>query len=59
VLRPALEERGRATVAGRLCTVAGYYRYAEEEGLLAVSPAVHVRRTRLDYESHGIGLDRS
>ena len=57
----ALEERGRAraTVARRLCTVAGFYRYAEEEGLLAISPAVHVRRPRLDYESHAIGLDRN
>jgi integrase/recombinase XerD len=57
----ALEERGRAraTVARRLCTVTGFYRYAEEEGLLAVSPAVHVRRPRLDYESHAIGLDRN
>jgi site-specific recombinase XerD len=57
----ALEERGgaRATVARRLCTVAGFYRYAEEEGLIAVSPAVHVRRPRLDYESHAIGLDRN
>ena len=56
-----LEERGRAraTVARRLCTVAGFYRYAEEEGLLAVSLAVHVRRPRLDYESHAIGLDRN
>jgi site-specific recombinase XerD len=51
-----LEERGRAraTVARRLCTVAGFYRYAEKEGLLALSPAVHVRRPRLDYESHAI-----
>lgn len=57
----ALEERGRAraTVARRLCTVAGFYRYAEEEGLLTLSPAVHVRRPRLDYESHAIGLDRN
>ena len=57
----ALEERGRAraTVARRLSTVAGFYRYAEEEGLLALSPAVHVRRPRLDYESHAIGLDRN
>jgi site-specific recombinase XerD len=57
----ALEERGRAraTVARRLCRVAGFYRYAEEEGLLAVSPAVHVRRPRLDYESHAMGLDRN
>jgi site-specific recombinase XerD len=56
-----LEERGRAraTVARRLCTVAGFYRYAEEQGLLAVSPAVHLRRPRLDYESHAVGLDRN
>lgn len=57
----ALEEAGRAraTVARRLCTVAGFYRYAEEEGLVPTSPAVHVRRPRLDYESHAIGLDRN
>lgn len=56
-----LEERGRAraTVARRLCTVAGFYPCAEEEGLLGVSLAVHVRRPRLDYESHAIGLDRN
>jgi site-specific recombinase XerD len=56
-----LEEcgRARATVAWRLCTVAGFYRYAEQEGLLERSPAVHVRRPRLDYESHATGLDRN
>jgi len=56
-----LEARGRAraTVARRLCTVAGLYRYAEQEGLLVRSPAAHVRRPRLDYESHATGLDRN
>ncbi len=56
-----LESRGRAraTVARRLCTLAGFYRYAEEEGLLAHSPAVHVRRPRIDYESHATALDRN
>jgi integrase/recombinase XerD len=56
-----LERRGkaRATVARRLCTVTSCYRYAEEEGLLAHSPAVHVRRPRIDYESHATGLDRN
>jgi integrase len=56
-----LKERGRAraTVARRLCTVAGFYRYAVEEELLDHSPAVHVRRPRLDYESHVTGLDRN
>jgi hypothetical protein len=39
--------------------VAGFYRYAEEEDLLARSPAVHLRRPRLDYESHATGLDRN
>jgi integrase len=39
--------------------VAGFYRYAVEEELLEHSPAAHVRRPRLDYESHAIGLDRN
>ena len=57
----ALEAKGkaRATVARRLCTVAGLYCYAEEEGLIDHSPAVHIRRPRLDYESHATGLDRN
>ena len=56
-----LEDRGRAraTVARRLCTVGGFYRYAVEEELLDHSPAVHVRRPRLDYESRATGLDRN
>jgi site-specific recombinase XerD len=56
-----LEARGRAraTVTRRLCTIAGFYRYAVEEELLDHSPAAHVRRPRLDYESHATGLDRS
>ena len=54
-----LEARGlaTATVARRLSTVAGFYRYADEEGLLSPSPAAHVRRPRIDYESHATGLD--
>ena len=51
--------RARATVARRLCTIACFYRYAEEEGRIPTSPAVHVRRPRLDYESHATGLDRN
>jgi integrase/recombinase XerD len=56
-----LETRGRAraTITRRLSTVAGFYRYAVEEELLGHSPAAHVRRPRLDYESHAIGLDRN
>jgi site-specific recombinase XerD len=51
--------RARATITRRLCTVAGFYRYAVEEELLDHSPAAHVRRPRLDYESHATGLDRN
>jgi integrase/recombinase XerD len=56
-----LETRGRAraTITRRLCTVAGFYRYAVEEDLLEHSPAAHVRRPRLDYDSHATGLDRN
>ena len=56
-----LEARGRArsTVTRRLCTIAGFYRYAVEEELLDHSPAAHVRRPRVDYESHAVGLDRN
>ena len=56
-----LEARGRARaiITRRLCTVAGFYRYAVEEDLLDHSPAAHVRRPRLDYESRATGLDRN
>jgi integrase/recombinase XerD len=56
-----LEARGRAraTITRRLCTVVGFYRYATEEEFLDHSPAAHVRRPRLDYESHATGLDRN
>ena len=43
----------------RLSTIAGFYRYAVEEELLDHSPAAHVRRPRIDYESHATGLDRN
>jgi integrase len=36
-----------------------FYRYAEQEALIEHSPAVHVRRPKMDYESHAIGLDRN
>jgi site-specific recombinase XerD len=51
--------RSRATIARRLGTVTGFYRYSVEEGLIEHSPAVHVRKPRLDYESHAVGLDRN
>ena len=49
--------RARATVARRLCTIVGFYRYAEEEDVIEHSPAVHIRRPRIDYESHVAGRD--
>jgi hypothetical protein len=56
-----LEETGkaRATISRRLSTIVSFYRYAEEEHLIAASPAVHVRRPKLDYESRAVGLDRN
>jgi integrase len=52
--RPRPRDRHR-----RLCTIAGFYKYAVEEELLDHSPAAHVRRPRLDYESHATALDRN
>jgi integrase/recombinase XerD len=56
-----LEEQGRAraTIARRLSTIVSFSRYVEEEHLIAQSPAVHVRRPKLDYESRAVGLDRN
>jgi integrase/recombinase XerD len=51
--------RRRATVTRRLSTIAGLDKYAVEEDLLDQSPAAHVRRPRIDYESHATGLDRN
>lgn len=51
--------RARATVTRRPCTIAGLYTYAVEEELPEHSPAAHVRRPRLDYESHATALDRN
>ena len=42
-----------------LCRRRHNYKYAVEEELLEHSPAAHVRRPRLDYESHAAGLDRN
>lgn len=47
-----------ATVARRLATLSGYYRYAVSEGVIDRSPTVHVRRPRLGQDSPTLGLDR-
>ena len=57
--RPRGPWPGCATVARRLSTVVSFYRYAEEEGAIGHSPAVHIRRPRIDYESHVAHLDRN
>ena len=43
--------RARATIARRLCTVSCFYRYAEQDGLIAVSPPTgrHRRARRAPY----------
>lgn len=53
-----LEGRGLspATVARRLSSVAGLYRYAVAEGLLTANPAEHVRRPKVSQESQTLGL---
>jgi site-specific recombinase XerD len=51
--------RARSTIARRLCTVACFYQYSEQEDFITRSPATHVRRPRLDYESHATALDRN
>ena len=57
--RPGDPRPAPGPITRRLCTIAGFYRYAVEEDLLEHSPAAHVRRPRLDYESHATGLDRN
>jgi len=56
-----LEEAGKAkaTVGRRLSTITGFYRYCTEEALIANSPAAHVRRPKVSYESNAVGLDRN
>ncbi len=56
-----LEETGRmrSTVARRLSTLASFYKYCEQEQLVQRSPAVNVRRPKVDYESRTLGLDRN
>jgi hypothetical protein len=44
---------------GGCAPFAGFYKYAVEEELLEHSPAAHVRRPRLDCESHATALHRN
>ncbi len=51
--------RMRSTVARRLSTIAGFYKYCHDEGLLDRNPAANVRRPKVDHESRTLGLDRN
>jgi site-specific recombinase XerD len=48
----------RSTIARRVSAIAGFYRYAVEEGVLERSPTAHVRRPKVDGDSPTLGLDR-
>ena len=47
-----------STIARRLSTVAGFYRYAQIDGYIDRSPAVYLRRPRVSSDSPTLGLDR-
>jgi integrase/recombinase XerD len=47
-----------ATVARRLSTVIGFYRFMVIDGHLEKSPAEYVRRPRVSADSQALGLDR-
>ena len=52
-------DRMRSTAARRLSTLASFYRYCHQEGLIDINPALSVRRPKLDCESPTLGLDRN
>lgn len=67
VRRPAVdlyarecEHLGRApsTVARRLATIAGFYKWLADEDIIKVSPVTNVKRPKFDNDSQTLGLDR-
>ena len=51
--------RARATIARRLCTIAAFYRYAEEEGLITTARGARpTAETRLRVQRHRLGPQR-
>ena len=48
-----MEQQGRmrSTIARRLSTLSGFYRYCHTEGLIAANPAANIRRPRVSVES--------
>jgi len=47
-----------ATVARRLSALAGFFRYAVDEGVIRRNPATNVRRPKVGNDSTSTGLDR-
>ena len=61
-LRPGTRSpgRARATVTRRLCTPSpSSTSTRSKKSSWSIPPAAHVRRPRLEYESHAVGLDRN
>jgi len=53
-----MEGRSPATVARRLSTLSGYYRYAVNEDVVARNPVAAVRRPKVGTDTVSTGLDR-
>jgi site-specific recombinase XerD len=53
-----IEHRTPSTIARRLSTLSGYFRYAVAEDLIARSPVAHIRRPRVAEESPTTGLTK-
>ena len=47
-----------ATIARRLVTLSGYYRYAVSEDVIRRNPVDHVRRPKVGQDSPSLGLDK-
>jgi site-specific recombinase XerD len=54
-----IDGRSPSTIARRLSTLSGFYRYAVDEGLIARSPVASVRRPKVGDDSTSTGLDRN
>jgi site-specific recombinase XerD len=54
-----LDGRAPSTVARKLSAMAGFFRYAVDEEVIARNPAVVVRRPKVGDESQSTGLDKN
>jgi integrase/recombinase XerD len=53
-----IDGRAPSTVARKLSTVSGFYRYAVNEDVMARNPVAAVRRPKVGSDSQSTGLDR-